>query len=104
MLTPLPTKRWKRSPAEAAPASLRPDDATQEFVPSPTTPSAHIAEILRFTTYRAHDALKAPRPNTQALRAIRAEVVELEREVERQGLRALRPFLGSLRRRIEDSL
>ena len=58
MLTPLPTKRWKRCPAEPASGVLRPDDATQEFVPAQSTPSAHIAEVLRRTTFRAHDALK----------------------------------------------
>lgn len=103
MLTPLPTKRWKRSPAEAAQAVLRPDDATQEFVPA-SADSAHIAEQLRYTTFRAHDALKATQPNTQTLRSIRAEVVGLEHEIERLGLRALRPFLNSLRRKLEDSL
>ncbi|WP_165068506.1 hypothetical protein [Paludisphaera rhizosphaerae] len=103
MLTPLPTKRWKRSPAEAAPAALRPDDATQEFVPA-SADSDHIAELLRHTTFRAHDALKAAQTNPQTLRTIRAEVVGLEREIERLGLRALRPFLNSLRRKLEESL
>lgn len=104
MFTPLATKRWNRSPAEAASVVPRPDDATQEFVPSPASPSAHLAADLRQTTLRAHEALKASRPNPQALRTIRAEVMELETEIERLGLRTLRPFLRSLRRRIEASL
>ena len=104
MFTPLATKRWKRPPAEAATGDPRPDDATEEFVPSPTSPTGRLAADLRRTTLRAHDALKAPRPNPQALQTIRAEVLELESQIERLGLRSLHPFLRSLRRRIEAAL
>lgn len=104
MSTPLPTKRWKRSPAEAASAVLRPDEATQEFVPARTNPSEHIAAVLRRVTMRTHDALKARRVNHQALLELRDEVVELEGELERLELRGLRPFLRTLRGRIDDSL
>ena len=108
MLTPVPTKRWKRSPAadlaKSAPATAAdPLDVTMEFVPE-ASPSARLAAMLRRTTLRAHEALRGGRPDPQALRAIISEIDDLETEVERLGLRNLRAFVGSLRRRIEAGL
>lgn len=112
MLTPVPTKRWKRGPI-SGPSSSAVDtldsrhDATQEFIPAlnpSPSPTAHIAELIRGTTLRAHEALQTAQPDPVTLMSVRAEVVHLECELNRLGLRGLRRFAESLRRRIESAL
>lgn len=89
MPTPVPTKRWART---SAGTSKRPVAAA-----SP----ARIAESLRRTTLGAHEAIRRTPRDPRALRGLLFEIVALEEQAERLGLWGLRPFLRSLRLRVE---
>ena len=106
MLTPVPTKRGKRActpPAPGHPAATveRQDAPTEEI--STRSSSVDIAEALRRTTLRAHEAIRRDVSDVDVLRSLQAEITALDEEAKRLGLRALRPFLSSLRRKIESS-
>lgn len=107
MLTPVPTKRWKRACTDPAPRSdavtvVRQDAPTEVFaIPSS---SVRIAEALRRTTLRAHEAIRCDARDARVLRDLQFEVASLEIEADRLGLRALRPYLNSLRLRIEAAI
>lgn len=107
MLTPVPTKRLKRIADHGPHHVVAQGPATGREAPtvdfeSVTSPSAEeIADALRRSTLRAHYALKDAATAMETLRSIRDEVAELEGEIDRLGLRKLRPFLAALRHRIE---
>jgi len=108
MLITAPTDRPSRVAAEGphlrgfSPATRLEDTVVfdSDALPSPD----ELADALRRSTLRAHHTLKDPSAGPEALRAIRDEVAGLETEVDRLGLRKLRPFVASLRRRVEESL
>lgn len=107
MLTPVPTKRWTRACADpasrhAATAAVRQDAPTEEYAIA--SPSSRIAEALRQTTLRAHEAIKGDARDPRILRDLQFEIASLELEAERLGLRGLRPFLNSLRLRVEAAI
>lgn len=107
MLTPVPTKRWTRACADpasrhASAAAVRQDAPTEEYAIA--SPSSRIAEALRQTTLRAHEAIKRASPDPHTLRDLQFEIASLEIEAERLGLRGLRPFLNSLRLRVEAAI
>ncbi|WP_165243554.1 hypothetical protein [Paludisphaera soli] len=110
MLTPVPTRRPRRIAADGPhiqPQSIRPtfvDAPTEEFEPVASPSAGDIADSLRRSTLRAHHVLKHAGTAPETLRSLRAEVADLENEIDRLGLRKLRPFVGALRRRIEASL
>jgi hypothetical protein len=95
MLTPVPTKRWARASVARPTASPEDPDAS---------PPALLAEALRQTTLRAHQAINRTPHNVRVLRDLAFEIVALEDQAERMGLRGLRPFLRSLRLRVEATL
>ncbi len=107
MLTPVPTKRWNRACTNPGPRSdsamvVRRDAPTKEY--PATSPSVRIAQALRQTTLRAHEVISSNAPDARVLRDLQFEVSALETEADRLGLRALRPFLKSLRHRIEAAI
>jgi hypothetical protein len=107
MLTPVPTKRWTRACPDptsrhAATTVVRQDALTEEYTFGP--PSSRIAEALRHTTLRAHEAIKREARDPRVLRDLQFEIASLELEAERLGLRGLRPFLNSLRLRVEAAI
>jgi hypothetical protein len=110
MLTPVPTRRLRRIAAEgphihpqASPPTFV-DAPTEEFEPVACPSARDIADALRRSTLRAHHALRDADAGAETLRSVRDEVAELEDEIDRLGLRKLRPFVGSLRRRIDAAL
>ncbi len=110
MLTPVPTRRPARiaagGPSIPAQAALNPfvDAPSGESDPAAPPSARDIAASLRRATIRAHHALRDANATPETLRSLRGEIFRLEDAIDRLGLFKLRPFVGSLRRRIEGLL